>query len=385
MINIHNIDMCRKNYVLECPYYPKTYFGHPRYSFSLSENISNSMKKIRLFLYGIILILCCSHFSYAQSPNIKHCGGIDVKADERPDPVGTSTEVTVGFRLIDVTGIEDPSQTIALHFMVTQEWTDQRMAEFEGCQYSLNEVWTPQIDVINFGRLFTRHQKPIEVLGNGRLRHAQRYSGALVFVYDAHRFPFDTQDIVITLLSEEYDQESIVITIDEAVTGRNPVAFNIPDWTISDVNAQIVTKHFEIDNRDHSAFEFLIPAKRRSGFFIWKVIVPLMLIVFMSWTVFWINPSQVGPQISMSATAMLTLIAFQFAMGDILPHLSYFTVMDRFVTGSTILVFLALIESITTNYLVTINRENLALKMDRYCSWVFPVIFFILVLIVLVY
>jgi hypothetical protein len=340
------------------------------------------MRKLRLLFYGIILALFCATFSHAQKSAVMDCESIEVKADQRPDPVGQPTEVAVGLRLIDVTGIEDISQTVSVDFMVTQEWTDQRMAAFEGCQYSLDEVWTPQIDIVNSGRLFTRLQKSVEVLGNGRLRQAQRYSGPLVFVYDAHRFPFDTQDIVITLLSEKYAQEVIIITIDESVTGRNPTTFNIPDWSVSDVKAQIVAKHFEILNRNHSAFEFHIPAERRSGYFIWKVIVPLMLIVFMSWTVFWINPSQVGPQISMSATSMLTLIAFQFAMGNILPRLSYFTVLDRFVTGSTILVFLALIESITTNYLMTINRKNLALKMDRYCSWVFPVIFFVFVLVV---
>ena len=182
------------------------------------------MRKIRLLLYGIILTLCCATFSYAQSPLVKDCGAIDVKADERPGPVGQPTKVAVGLRLIDVTGIEDLSQTITVEFMVTQEWTDQQMAALEGCKYSLDEVWTPRIDVINFGRLFTHLQKSVEVLGNGRLRQAQRYSGALVFVYDAHRFPFDTQEIVITLLSEEYAQELIVITIDESVTGRNPTA-----------------------------------------------------------------------------------------------------------------------------------------------------------------
>lgn len=55
----------------------------------------------------------------------------------------------------------------------------------------------------------------------------------------------------------------------------------------------------------------------------------------------------------MSATSMLTLIAFQFAMGDLLPRLSYFT----------------------------INKESLALKMDRLCSWLFPLIFFVFVMI----
>jgi hypothetical protein len=338
----------------------------------------------RLFC-RIFLILFSSVVMFAPSLPAVECNLAEIKADIRPSQEGQPTEVLVGLRLIDVTGIEDVSETITVDFMVNQEWTDQRLAAFAGCKYSPDEIWTPQIDVVNSGRLFARLPKTVEVLANGRLRQAQRYGGALVFSYDGHRFPFDTQDIVVMLLSEEYAQEVIVITIDESVTGRNPTVFNISDWSVSDVKAEIITKHFEILNRNHSAYEFHIPVERRSGYYIWKVILPLMLIVFMSWTVFWINPSQVGPQISMSATSMLTLIAFQFAMGNMLPRLSYFTILDRFVTGSTILVFLALIESITTNHLVTINRENLALKMDRYCRWIFPTIFLVFVLIVFNY
>lgn len=329
---------------------------------------------------SISLILFFSVALFAPSLAAVECNLADIKANETPIQGGQPTAVAVGLRLFDVTEIEDINQTVAVDFMVIQEWSDQRMAAFEGCEYKIDQVWTPQIDVANTGRLFTRLQEKVKVFGNGRLRLAQRYNGALIFDYDAHRFPFDTQEIVITLFSEEFSQEDLVITIDESVTGRIPTAFNIPDWSISDVNAQIVTKSSEILNRNYDAYEFHIPAKRRSGFFIWKVILPLLLIVFMSWTVFWINPSQVGPQISMSATSMLTLIAFQFAMGHMIPRLSYFTIMDRFVTGSTILVFLALVESITTNYLVTINRENLALKTDRYCCWIFPTVFLVFIL-----
>jgi hypothetical protein len=340
------------------------------------------MKHLRPFFFGILLILFFSVVVNARNLPAVDCNLGEVKADVRPSPVDQPTEVSVGLRLIDVTGIQDISQTITADFMVTQEWTDHRMVGFEGCQFKLNDIWTPQIDIINFGRLFPHLSKSVEVLEGGRLRQAQRYTGSLVFVYDAHRFPFDTQKIVLSLLSEEYDDGDVKIAIDDSVTGRSPNTFNIPDWVISGVDAKVVPQYFEILNSNHSAFEFYITAKRRSGYFIWKVIMPLMLIVFMSWTVFWIKPSQVGPQISMSATSMLTLIAFQFAMSAILPRLSYFTIMDRFIAGSTILVFMALIESITTNYLTTIGRESLALRLDRHCSWLFPAVFFVFALIV---
>ncbi|MFT5729526.1 MAG: hypothetical protein ACI8PB_003697 [Desulforhopalus sp.] len=337
------------------------------------------MKKIMLFFFIIFLTATFSNVANAGSPLSTYCDLKEVKSDLRPGASSQPTIVTVGLRLIDVTAIEDTSQTITADFMVTQDWIDPDLAGYEGCQFSLDEVWSPQINVLNSGRLFKKFDDFVNVFEAGRVRLTQRYRGSLVFVYDAHRFPFDTQNIVVSLLSEKNDQNKVKIIINESVTGRNPAAFNIPDWSITDVSAQVVTKHFEIGNSSHSSFEFSIPAKRLSGYYTWKVIVPLMLIVFMSWTVFWINPSQVGPQISMSATSMLTLIAFQFAMGDIQPRLTYFTVMDRFIFGSTVLVFLALLESVATNYLVNKNAEARALQMDRHCCWIFPTVFFVFV------
>ena len=334
------------------------------------------MKKIMLFFFIIILTTTISSVANARSPLPVDCELKEVKSDLRPGASSQPTMVTVGLRLIDVTAIEDTSQSITADFLVTQDWTDPRLAEYKGCQFSLNDVWYPEIDVLNSGRLFKKLNDFVEVSEAGRVRLTQRYRGSLVFIYDAHLFPFDTQNIVVSLLSEKHDQNKVKIIINETVTGRNPAAFNIPDWSITDVSAQVVTQHFEIGNSSHSSFEFSIPAKRLSGYYAWKVILPLMLIVFMSWTVFWIKPSQVGPQISMSATSMLTLIAFQFAMGDLLPRLSYFTVMDLFMFGSTVIVFLALIESVTTNYLVNKNKEAIALQLDRHCCWIFPVVFF---------
>jgi hypothetical protein len=337
------------------------------------------MKKIMLFFFIIILTTTFSNVANAGSPSPTDCELKDVKSDLRPGASSQPTLVTVGLRLIDVTAIEDTTQSITADFMVTQDWTDPGLAKYRGCQLNLDKVWSPEIDVLNSGRLFKKLGDFVEVFEAGRVRLTQRYRGALVFVYDAHRFPFDTQNIVVSLLSEKHDQNKVKIIINESVNGRNPTAFNIPDWSITDVSAQVVTQHFEIGNSSHSIFKFSIPAKRLSGYYAWKVIVPLMLIVFMSWTVFWINPSQVGPQISMSATSMLTLIAFQFAMGNILPRLSYFTIMDRFIFGSTVLVFLALVESVTTNCLVTKNKEARALQLDRYCCWIFPAVFFVFV------
>ncbi len=103
----------------------------------------------------------------------------------------------------------------------------------------------------------------------------------------------------------------------------------------------------------------------------------------MTSAVFSIDPAQFGPQIGLSATSMLTLIAFIFATTNMVPKIGYFTILDHFIAGSTILVFLALIQSLTTSYLVSKGHVELATRGDRICRFAFPLVFVALVAVVL--
>jgi len=348
------------------------------------------MRTLRFILKAAVFINLClftlaaadARTEVKSTVNAGSCLMPDIQIGERPGPTDRPTLVTVGLRLLDVTAITDTSQSITADFVLSQTWTDPRLTEFEGCQFSLSEVWNPQIDIINAGRLFTRLRKRVHVLESGRVRYVQRYQGSMVFRYDAHQFPFDHHDIVITLLGIEYGEKDVRLIIDEDFTGRKSDEFDVADWKISRVQAKIFSEPIAASSQNNSGYTFSISAKRLSGYYIGKVIFPLILIVLMSWTVFWIDPAQFGSQIGMSATSMLTLIAFQFAMANILPHLNYYTLMDKFIVGSTIIVFLSLIESVTTSYLVSIPKRELAMRIDRLCRWAFPGAYVAFILIV---
>jgi hypothetical protein len=183
--------------------------------------------------------------------------------------------------------------------------------------------------------------------------------------------------------SFDYDAEEIVIKADKEAT-RVADLINIPDWTIGKASGSVELIDMVELRSLRSIFILEIPATRNSNFYIWKVLVPLSFIVMMSWAVFWINPVKFGPQLGISATSMLTLIAFQFALTGILPKLSYFTTMDKLILGSSALVFLSFVESVLTIYLVSIGKESSAFQVDNICRWLFPVVFMVYSSIVIV-
>ena len=121
---------------------------------------------------------------------------------------------------------------------------------------------------------------------------------------------------------------------------------------------------------------FSLAVERDKNFFKYKVIFPLILIVMMSWLVFWIDPSLAASQISISVTAMLTMIAYRFALSGMIPRLGFLTSLDYFVLASTLVVFLAMIEVVYTAYLTTHNELDKARKVDFHARWIAPVVYF---------
>jgi cadmium resistance protein CadD (predicted permease) len=118
--------------------------------------------------------------------------------------------------------------------------------------------------------------------------------------------------------------------------------------------------------------------KRDTNYFKWKVILPLVLIVMMSWMVFWIDPSLVASQISVSVTAMLTMIAYRFALAGFVPKLPFLTTLDLFILVSTIAVFMSMMEVLLTAHLATTNQLKKARQIDRHARWIMPLIYAVL-------
>jgi hypothetical protein len=120
---------------------------------------------------------------------------------------------------------------------------------------------------------------------------------------------------------------------------------------------------------------FTFVGERISRHYFIKYIIPLILIVAMSWVVFWIDPAEAASQLGVSVTSVLTLIAYHIALTSKLPDISYLTRMDLFIFGSTLLVFSSLIEVVITSRLANGGRLVLARWIDTVCRLAFPAVY----------
>lgn len=112
-------------------------------------------RPLAAFGLGILAILPLS----AQTPEIftdTACTAPNYRTDPRPDAKGSPTEVTVGMRLMDLTEIDDVSQTLSVDLAVKMQWSDPRLAGLSGCRMSTDAIWYPALFLRNSGRAFLR-------------------------------------------------------------------------------------------------------------------------------------------------------------------------------------------------------------------------------------
>lgn len=326
------------------------------------------------FLVAVLFMIPFA--AMAQQPQDQDpCAPPPYRTDVRPDPAGVPTEVLIGMRLVDLLAINDVDQTISLDLSTRMQWTDSRLAAWEGCKLPIASIWFPTLAMKNSGRIFERWPDTVSVGEGGRIMYLQRSSGTFSSYHKLREFPFDTQHISLHFFPLEWSAEKLVFVNDTAFTGASEV-LNISDWQFLGIEATLREANFAYLDQVRSGYDLTITTKRYLGFYMWKIFLPITMIVMMSWSVFWIDPAQYGTQIGLSATTVLTMVAFIFATTSMLPSLGYFTLLDRYVVLATLFVFLALLQSLTTSFLVSRQHVGRAKTLDVASRFAFPIGFF---------
>ena len=339
------------------------------------------MKQINYYTFIIshvfLLLISMTISTYASADTE------DLKT--RPDPDGTLTQIKTAVIVLDVSSINGASQTFTANVAMIAEWKDDRLAgQSDRSSVSLNTIWNPQLQILNQQRVLKTLPDIAEIDPDGTVRIIQRYWGMFSNPLDLQDFPLDQHEFNIQFMATAGDVSTINMFAADEEQMRSGLTekLSIPDWDIVEWNVsndpvELITGMVEVPG-----FRFSFDAKRHVGYYLTKVLIPLIMIVMMSWIVFWIHPTESGSGISVSVTSMLTLIAYRFAIGTSLPKLSYLTRMDFFILFATIMVFIALLETIWTSRLVKNERVEVAASIDRACRIIFPLTFTIVFVVV---
>lgn len=283
------------------------------------------------------------------------------------------------FELRDINQINDEDETFEFAGVLTLRWRDPRQAfdpaaagvdekVFQG-SYQFDELstgWYPQVVLANESGLYQTSGVLLRVRADGTSTLVQTIDAAAEAELDMRRFPYDSQrlDVVFEVLG--FGRDEVLLQVEPDSGDPSAREIRLPQWAITDVRTLVR------DRGASSALVVSIDVKRRSFFVRRLVIIPLIAIVLLSFSVFWMDRSSLGDRMSVSFIGVLTAVTYQLVMSDHLPRISYFTLMHGFLSVSFLTVCATVVINVAVSLADRHGRVALGNLIDRSSRWVFP-------------
>lgn len=298
---------------------------------------------------------------------------------ERPAVWEEPTEVQVAIYVIDIDEVDSAEQNFAASVYVEAHWKNPflRHKGPDPTHRELTDVWNPRLTIISQQTVWRSYPESVEIRPDGTVIYRQKIWGHFSQPLNLRDFPFDRQQLSIHVVAAglmEKDVELVPLVSESQQRSDIATDFSLPDFQVASWSASPEPYYPGQDDVSVAGYEMKINVTRKATYYVLKVIIPLCLIVIMSWLPRWMDPEQSGTNIGVSTSAFLTLVAYLFAITVLLPRVSYVTRMDRFILLSTLMVFAGLIQTVANTSLVRRQKKRLAERIDRGARIIYPIL-----------
>jgi hypothetical protein len=327
----------------------------------------------------------CSQVDYGTAASAAMRESDESTVTEPPNPNGP-TIVGVGFFVNDIRGIDPVQDEFQFRGYVRVLWCDPRLAfdsEIEGQNefvFTGNQVveefermWFPSGYPVNKVGEISFSERVLQIGHDGTIEQSTNISVPLSTHFDLRRFPLDRQTLELQVESYLWNRDQLRFIHDETISGLSD-GISIPEWNIEAVNGRASEVAVMRSDTPFSRYILEIEIARKPGFYIWKVFLPLVVIVALSWSIFWMTDERFSGRSRISATGVLTVVAYQFVFAENLPRVGYLTLLDQVMIGSFGLLAITVFESLLVD---RANREDpaKAIRIDRTSRWLFPTVY----------
>jgi len=281
-------------------------------------------------------------------------------------------------------------------------YTDSKKKPYYLCSFDPSnsfsnfKLFDPSID------FFNRIDKPevenhmadwVDIFSDGTID--QRLKDTATFhstKFDFRKFPFDEQQLYVELWSEypsmfvELEPNEPYMTAYAQSGIYDPVdnlKMTIDGWNIKSITYETYS-YLDNDGLPYTGFLFYINIKRLTSYYVFKIILPIIFLLVISWSVFWVRGSQLEAKVNVTIVCLLSLIAYNFIIDEDLPKLSYLTFLDSFILMSYFYTGIATVLCVYSFTRKLKSRKNLS-NVDLLAQKWGPISYFSLLFIMLVY
>jgi len=318
--------------------------------------------------------------------SIGSCGNVDYGDAEpsgrppslSPNPVGPTT-VEILLFIIAIDQIETETNSFRFEGYGGLVWCDPRLAfdtEEEGAEFRVyaeetassqfDKIWWPGVVLPTRLGAPERTSRLLVVFADGTVRFTMMFNARMIAQYDFSDFPLDHQLLQIPIQTFGWRKDELVIPESSHRIGFNR-RFEVPEWNTLGVRTRLE------NDGDVQRFVTEIEIGREVGFYLWKILLPLAIIACVAWSTFWSTRDALAQRQRQSATAILSVVAYQFVAAASLPRVSYLTLMDRVILWIYICIGITLVTNVVHNRRFRLDQER-GLRADRAWRIIYPLL-----------
>jgi hypothetical protein len=301
-------------------------------------------------------------------------------ADDEP------IEVRVGFHLDQVTNVDQKAENFSVVGNLLMSWEDETFA-FDAAECDCEEKFFSTSQFEDYTRKKRLHwprflfhnqqgnrwiQEDVFVVKpDGRVVYFERCSLTLQAPdFDFVRYPFDSQKFdvhVVSLLKDNY----YVFAADPEFN-RLGTQLGEEEWQVGAHRTYVDTVKLG-PRGQHSRFTFTFPARRHLDYYIFRIFLPLFLIVIVAYATFYMK--DYGKRVDYSAANLMTFVMFNFTVGAELPRLGYMTFTDSILVLAFVITAVTVIANVIMKRLSVTGKETVARRWDGTVLWGYPVLY----------
>ncbi|MFO0756986.1 MAG: hypothetical protein U0359_10860 [Byssovorax sp.] len=333
-----------------------------------AQNVRLQIWSCGVFLLLLTVIILRPNSAWAGS---RSCEGPESCCPAKvADDLGSHVDVTLGVVLLGLYNVNEKAGT----------WD---------ADFYLNEVWspapnfTPQTEIVNE---VSRQAEQFDTteLHQGKCVRFRRIRSTLHSAYNLRTFPFDRQRLTLQFSDADFPAQQLSYTAKPASVELDELARErLSSWKLDGAmtyEQAVRVYKGEVGAPEYDYATFSVPVRRHVSFHVAKFFMPLLIIVIVAFSVFWMPPDDLNSRASVGVTCLLAAIALQFAEAGNLPEVAYLTLADRGYIISYFGLALAMIASIYSNVLARRDQKIRASHFDRRMRIVFPSVFLLALL-----
>ena len=319
------------------------------------------------------------------------------EARTEPPPSDGPVVIKAGFMLYDVNDVDVAGETFEFEGALLLSWNDPREAfdpvgagvkerVFEGdFQFSeLFDGWWPQVFLANQSGTTDRQGVILRIQPDGTIWYLEEFDAVAESPMQLRYFPFDKQQLEAHFKLLGYTANEVRFEAVDDYSSLLPQQGNEignAGWTIDSFAVVAGQDRSAVAASEAigtgSTLRVHIAAKRQYGYLVRVVVLPLGLIVMLSWSIFWMDRESLSNRMDISFIALLTVVAFQIMVEQALPAIPDVTLMAGFLALNYLLIAATIIINLRVDHLDRSDRRLDGDVLDRRCRWIFPLAYFV--------